>query len=625
MHRELHTFHIPVMGLGHSADTPIRVAPFGITSVISIVEDSVLEKIRRYYCTLFQLPCIPVRKNEADARARRIRSYLDTVKKIVGIKMEQIRALPFFEDNDKKKYFDLLPEESPLKKEYLRFLDMPEGPEKDAESAALSRKMKPGSIDVNIMVKLDNPRYGKEGNPLGEDFSDAKAALRGYAESSLESAIVFSAGLNKSLFSYMSRFKDFYRDEKGRIKKKIILKVSDFRSSLIQGRFLAKKGLEVYEYRIESGLNCGGHTFATNGNILPVVADEFRKNREKLGRDFQESIEQYYQEKGWIYPSGMQIRPLISIQGGIGTNGEMRRLREDFGMDICGWASPFLLVPEATPVDAPTRKLLAEAGAEELYLSNASPFGIPFNNVRNSGSEKKTREKAAKGNPGSACPRQLLAFNTEFGPKNICTASGQYQRRKMEEIRNSDMPASEKEKHCRKVTEKVCLCDHLGNGALISLGLAEENSSPPCVCPGPNIEWFDRNYSLKEMVDHIYGRGPSLVSAQRPHMFAKEIVLYTDYFEKQFGKSGGSPKEMKALKDFRDNLLKGIAFCLEIAKRPPFPGENLDSLAKTAQREKLRLESLYLRFTAKCRRAEEMLSKAMTPPDNMPALLSSAV
>ena len=37
-----HMFHIPVMGTGHSIDTPIRVAHFGISSVISLVDDLLL-------------------------------------------------------------------------------------------------------------------------------------------------------------------------------------------------------------------------------------------------------------------------------------------------------------------------------------------------------------------------------------------------------------------------------------------------------------------------------------------------------------------------------------------------------------------------------------------------------
>ena len=38
--------------------------------------------------------------------------------------------------------------------------------------------------------------------------------------------------------------------------------------------FLAKKGLEVHEFRIESGLNCGGHAFASNGQLLPILLKE---------------------------------------------------------------------------------------------------------------------------------------------------------------------------------------------------------------------------------------------------------------------------------------------------------------------------------------------------------------
>lgn len=623
MKNGLHTFHIPVMGLGHSADTPIRVAPFGISSVISIVEDFLLEKIRAYYCKLFDLPFLPIGKEETDGRARRITAYLNTVQEIVNIKMEKIKSLAFFAENDKKKYFDLLPEESPLKTEYRQLISMVEGPERDTAAAELTRKMKPGSIDVNIMVKVDNLRYDRNGSSLGDEFSDAKAALRGYAESCLESSIVFSAGMNKSLFSYMSRFPDFYRDEQGRTRKKIIIKVSDFRSALIQGRFLAKKGLEVYEYRIESGLNCGGHAFATNGIILPCVAEEFRKNRNQLRTEFRESIAQYYAEKGWKYTEREEEFPLVTIQGGIGVHGEVMRLRKDFAMDMTGWASPFLLVPEATPVDTPTRMLLAKAGAKDLYLSNSSPFGIPFNNIRGTGSELRTRQTAAQGKPGSSCPRRLLASNTEFSEKPICTGSRQYQTRKLEQICNSDLSPAEKERRAKEITQKVCLCDHLGNGALIALGIAEEKDSPPCVCPGPNIEWFDRTYTLREMVDHIYGRGPSLVSAERPHMFAKEIMLYADYFESLAKKCTGSPKEMKALEEFKNNLAQGIAFCLEIARKKPYPGENLASLAATAERENLRLKSLYLLCRTKAK-IKEMMEKGITPPAELMELSSSA-
>ena len=280
-----HTFYIPVMGTGHSADTPIRVAPFGISSVISLVDDILLEKIRRYYSEMYNLPYFKIPRDEKDGRAKRITAYLDTVREVVAIKMEAIRKQPFFVLNDKKKYFELLPDESLLKKAYTKLLKMAAGSEREALEKDLTHKMYPGSIDVNIMVKLDRTNFNGNGHPLPDEFSDAKAALRGYADSSLSSGIVLSAGMNQSLFNYMTRFRDFYRNKWGEIKKKIIIKVSDFRSALIQGKVLARKGLEISEFRIESGLNCGGHAFPSNGNLLPALLREFKEKREQLAEE----------------------------------------------------------------------------------------------------------------------------------------------------------------------------------------------------------------------------------------------------------------------------------------------------------------------------------------------------
>ena len=142
--------------------------------------------------------------------------------------------------------------------------------------------MRPGDINVNIMTKLDRDNYDAKGNKLTPEFSDALSALRGYAQSSLQSAIVFSAGINRRLYSYVEQFKDFYADATGDIKKKIILKVSDFRSSIIQGKFFAQKGLWISEYRVESGLNCGGHAFATDGFLMGPILDEFRTKRDEM-------------------------------------------------------------------------------------------------------------------------------------------------------------------------------------------------------------------------------------------------------------------------------------------------------------------------------------------------------
>ncbi len=52
----LHSFHIPVMGLGYTVDTPVKVAHYGISSVISLVDDIMMEKMREMYCAKFNLP-----------------------------------------------------------------------------------------------------------------------------------------------------------------------------------------------------------------------------------------------------------------------------------------------------------------------------------------------------------------------------------------------------------------------------------------------------------------------------------------------------------------------------------------------------------------------------------------
>ncbi len=593
----IHSFHIPVMGTGHSVDTPIRVAPFGISSVISLVDDLLLENIRKYYADKFGLAYHKIPKNETDGRAKRISAYLDTVHEIVQKKMAEIKSQHFFENNNKQKYFELLPEDSILKQKYNTLLKMATGNERKMLETDLTDSMKPGSIDVNIMVNLDRIHFSENGDPLGAEFTDAKAGLRGFANSCLQSSIVFSAGFNRHLYSYMAKFRDFYRDKMGRIKKRIILKVSDFRSALIQGKFLAHKGLEVFEFRIESGLNCGGHAFPSDGILLPKLLKEFKENRKNLAAEFNPLILKYYKKMGWKYPeSAMNTQPLITVQGGIGNHGEVLRLMKDFGMDLTGWASPFLLVPEVTCVDDSTRELLRKAGTEDLYLSDVSPLNIPFNNVHGTGSELWTRKKVMEGRPGSPCLKQLLVSNTEFTEKPICLASRQYQSLKLKEIENMKMPLEEKERLFNKIVAKSCICDHLGNGALIALGIVDEKNSPQSICPGPNIEWFNRFYTLKEMTDHIYGRGPSLVPPERPHMFAKEIEMYVDHFENQMLGDSHTKSEINTMIQCKNNLEKGLDFCLEIAQTPPYPGENLKSISDCVEKQRSRLNRLYSHF-----------------------------
>jgi hypothetical protein len=455
--------------------------------------------------------------------------------------------------------------------------------------------MLPGSIDVNIMAKVDAIKLDRDDQPMSSEYSDASAALRGFANSNLSSSLVLSAGFNPRLYSYLSEFRDFYRDKTGKIKKSIILKVSDFRSALIQGKFLAKKGLEVSEFRIESGLNCGGHAFASDGYLLPVLLNEFREKRELLANTFQPMVKQFYESQGWEYPelSDSETSPKITVQGGIGTSGEMQRLIRDYQMDGTGWGSPFLLVPEATCVDDYTSGLLADAGTEDLYLSNVSPLGVPFNNIRGSGSELHTKALVDQGKPGSKCPKGFLVSNTEFTENPICTASAQYQILKISQIEESDISENKKAAEKQKVMEKTCLCTNLGTGSLIRLGIMKPSYGRQAICPGPNIAWFDRSYKLDEMVHHIYGRIELLVPEERPHMFAKEMEMYVDYIEELANQTDPDDPGMKKIEKIRKNLLKGMDVCLEIAGKEPYPGENLNSLRESVFVQTERLNSIF--------------------------------
>ncbi|RPH83996.1 MAG: hypothetical protein EHM75_11395, partial [Desulfobacteraceae bacterium] len=459
---DLHSFHVPVMGIGHSIDTPIRVAPFGISSVVSLVDDFLLEQLRHYYCRANNLPCTAIPREAGDGRAKRITAYLDLVLHLVNQKMEAIRREPFFGNNDKDAYFQLLPEESPLKADYQKLKTLSPGPEQASLARDLSSRMRPGSIDVNIMVKLDRANHDPQGKPLGDEFSDAQAALRGFAESRLDSSLVLSAGMSKRLFAGIAQFRDFYRDSKGALRKKIVLKVSDFRSALVQAKLLAKRGLEVTEFRVESGLNCGGHAFPSRGKLLPWILKEFGEKWDELKSSAASLVGDYYAKMGWAYPAFDFPEPLLTVQGGIGTYGEALRLREGFGADRTGWGSPFLLVPEATHVDDGTRELLRRAKADDLYLSDISPLGIPFNTLRGTGSEIWTAEQWRKGTPGSPCGKGFAAASTEFSEIPLCPASRQYQGLKLAEIDRQDIPPREKELLKGAVVKKTCICTHLG-------------------------------------------------------------------------------------------------------------------------------------------------------------------
>jgi hypothetical protein len=554
-----HSFHIPVMGLGFTIDSPVKLAHYGIDSAVALADDSLIEKMREFYCRKFNFPFSPISTKDFDYRCERIKEYLNVLDEIVKKKFEELKKSALEKGSELEKFIDMLPEMSDIKKSFHKLTHAHYDVNKVWKW--VKENLTPGTIQVNIMTKLDKENF-KGGEKLAVEFNDAHAAMRGFASSNLQSAVILSAGMNPHLYGYMEQFPDFFPDEMGQFRKKIILKVSDYRSALIQGKFLAKKGLWVSEYRIESGLNCGGHAFATEGFLMGPVLEEFRVNRQILAETIFGIYSQALKDKNLNVPeSPCEIR--ITAQGGVGTSEEHRLLLEHYGVDSVGWGTPFLLVPEATSVDEATMKLLADATEDDLYLSNVSPLGIPFNNVRNNTKDIEKMDRVNAGAPGSPCTKQFLKLNKDGEGNQICTASREYQKEKLAEAEATINQPAELKMAKQNIFDKVCLCVGLGTSALITNGISyKAEGKAVAVCPGPNIAWFSKTFSLKEMTGHIYGKNNVISRSDRPHMFINELKMYVDYFSNKIveNKPVTNTRVASQLKAFRENLLNGIDY-----------------------------------------------------------------
>ncbi|MBI1804731.1 MAG: hypothetical protein HY033_00190 [Ignavibacteriae bacterium] len=547
------------MGIGFTIDTPAKVAHYGISSVISLVDDILIDKMRGFYSKQLNIPFRPISEKEEDHRAKRITAYLNLIDMIVHDKFAKLKHSIEETGEELHKYIDMLPDGSAIAQHFHR---LPEkGTLKEELREWIHTHLQPGSIDVNIMTKLDKENYRND-EKLPATFNDAHAALRGYAQSTLRSSIVFSAGMNPRLYGYAEAFDDFYPDEQGNLKKKITLKVSDYRSALIQGKFLAKKGLWVSEYRIESGLNCGGHAFATDGYLLGPILEEFKINRASLIQTTYELFAGALKNKNRpCPPSPLPVR--VTAQGGVGTAEEHQLLLEHYELDSVGWGSPFLLVQEVTNVDPHTLELLCNAREDDIYLSNISPLGVPFNTLKNNTKDIEKQESIDKGHPGSSCPKKYVSLNTEFTDRPICLASREYQHLKIKQLDEQNLSVEEYKKEFDAITEKSCICVGLGTAALLVNDASTRVEGPGVsICPGPNLAYFDKAVSLKEMVDHIYGRTSLVNEETRPHMFLKELRLYVDYIRQRIDEAPKplSEKQLKYFQSFQQNLQDGIGY-----------------------------------------------------------------
>ena len=248
----------------------------------------------------------------------------------------------------------------------------------------------------------------------------------------------------------------------------------------------------------------------------------------------------------------------FSAQGGVGSKEEHQLLLEEYQLHSIGWGSPFLMVPEAVNIDAETVKTLCEATEDQYYLSDASPLGVRFNTLRDTTAHEEIEARIASGKPGSPCYKKHLVSNTEFSKSLVCIASRQYQSRKIKEL-NATMPAGRRARPGdRQGHRKDVSMRRLGKRCIDTLG----SGSCTKVCMGsrfaqvPNLAYFSKEASLREMIGHICGRTQLIDQAARPHMFVKEFSMYVDYYEEKVAacKEYCTEKQKAYLEAFKSNL-----------------------------------------------------------------------
>lgn len=576
----VHTFHIPVMGLAYTIDSPIKVAQYGISSVISIIDDEIIERMNRLYHQKNNFSYTEITNKIEDYRAKRITAYLDMVDDVVNLKFENLKQELSRSKEALNQYISMLPNKSDV---WNGLKSLAEQKDHFTENVRkfLDTHLSLGSIDVNIMTKVDKDNFDKN-TQLPVIYNDAHVSLRGFANSKLSSSVVLSAGMNPRLYSYFESFPDFFPNENGELKKKIILKVSDFRSAMIQGNFLAKKGLWVSEYRVESGLNCGGHAFATDGLLLGPIMEEFKQKKDELIASAHDLMVKALIQKELPCPAE-PLEMKITVQGGVGTAEEHEFLIENYELDSVGWGSPFLLVPEATSVDKETRELLSKSKEDDFYLSNISPLGIPFNTIKGTTNEFLKQQKVLQNKAGSSCPKKFLALSKEFSPKGICTASRKYQTIKLNdlEVQKNEISEREYDRRKTKITEKSCLCVGLVNSSYLENELPIKGEKQGVVvCPGPNLAYFDKEVSLADMVQHIYGEKNVMPQNGRPNLFINELKMYVDYLKNEIEDFSESftNAQVKKWKTFKTNLTDGVEYYEKLFSETAFFKDNVKTI-----------------------------------------------
>jgi hypothetical protein len=115
------------------------------------------------------------------------------------------------------------------------------------------------------------------------------------------------------------------------------------------------------------------------------------------------------------------------------------------------------------------------------------------------------------------------------------------------------------------------LCVGLANAAYLENELPIHGQEQGVViCPGPNPCYFDREFSLAEMVGHIYGTIDLLAHIKRPSVLINELKMYVDYLVKEIetrampptckSRNGKITSETCAGIDYYQELLPNVSY-----------------------------------------------------------------
>lgn len=133
-------------------------------------------------------------------------------------------------------------------------------------------------------------------------------------------------------------------------------------------------------------------------------------------------------------------------------------------MNSTGWGTPFLLCPEATTVDQETLQLLLNSAEKDVVRSQSSPLGVAFNYLKGTSAETERLGRIKKGAPGSPCTEKFW-FPIPNSQKTNLHRFPKISKLKLQQLKESELSATEYEQQKEDLLSKECLCVGLSNAA----------------------------------------------------------------------------------------------------------------------------------------------------------------